>query len=567
MRATTSTRWNLVVLLAVTGAFAALAWTRRWVSDDGLIVTRTVRQLLAGDGPVFNAGERVEANTSTLWTYLLALVGAVVDVDLVRLSVWVGLVLSVVAVAVAVDASRRLHAGAPGSERLLPLGALVVLGLPPFWDFATSGLETGLVFAWLSTAYWSLVVSSRAGAAGSRRGPLVAVLLGLGPLVRPELAVASAVLLLALWWRRGAGLRAGVLLLAAGIALPVAYQVFRMGYYGVLVPQTAIAKSAGAALWDRGLVYLLDLVAPYALVVPLVLVGAATVLLLARGARSRDRADLVLVAAPLVVALVLATYVLRVGGDFMHARMLLPPLLLVLLPVFVVPLSRLRLALVIGAAVWALVSAVALRPDYASADPPLDLGSGIADERAFWASSVGEANPTTAAPFVASFHALATEVAEARPQGLVWRNRSAQLPVAEQLPWDVAVVTSIAGTGGSMTQLDEAVLDPLGLTYPLAAHIELGARDRPGHEKVLPDSWIAADAVQPGAALFPDGPSPQEVAAAREALGCGDLAEMQDSVRAPLTPERFVANLLGAPHRTSLTIPRDPAQAVAELCP
>ena len=32
---------------------------------------RTVRNLLAGNGPVFNQGERVEANTSTAWTYLM----------------------------------------------------------------------------------------------------------------------------------------------------------------------------------------------------------------------------------------------------------------------------------------------------------------------------------------------------------------------------------------------------------------------------------------------------------------------------------------------------------------
>ncbi|OOK71302.1 arabinosyltransferase AftB domain protein [Mycobacterium kansasii] len=47
------------------------AWQRRWIADDGLIVLRTVRNLLAGNGPVFNMGERVEANTSTVWTYLL----------------------------------------------------------------------------------------------------------------------------------------------------------------------------------------------------------------------------------------------------------------------------------------------------------------------------------------------------------------------------------------------------------------------------------------------------------------------------------------------------------------
>ena len=44
------------------------------MSDDGLIVLRTVRNLLAGNGPVFNAGERIEANTSTLWQYLITAV-------------------------------------------------------------------------------------------------------------------------------------------------------------------------------------------------------------------------------------------------------------------------------------------------------------------------------------------------------------------------------------------------------------------------------------------------------------------------------------------------------------
>ena len=55
----------------------SVLWTwdlqRRWIADDGLIVLRTVRNLLAGNGPVFNAGERVESNTSTAWTYLVCL--------------------------------------------------------------------------------------------------------------------------------------------------------------------------------------------------------------------------------------------------------------------------------------------------------------------------------------------------------------------------------------------------------------------------------------------------------------------------------------------------------------
>jgi len=61
--------WIGVAAVAV--LFGWASWQRRWIADDGLIVLRTVRNMLAGNGPVFNAGERVEANTSTAWTYLL----------------------------------------------------------------------------------------------------------------------------------------------------------------------------------------------------------------------------------------------------------------------------------------------------------------------------------------------------------------------------------------------------------------------------------------------------------------------------------------------------------------
>ena len=68
---TKTARLSVLAAAVVAGIFAFWGgWTRRWMSDDGLIVLRTVRNLLAGNGPVFNAGERVEANTSTLWQYL-----------------------------------------------------------------------------------------------------------------------------------------------------------------------------------------------------------------------------------------------------------------------------------------------------------------------------------------------------------------------------------------------------------------------------------------------------------------------------------------------------------------
>ncbi len=155
--------WVSVVVVAA--LFGWGAWERRWIADDGLIVLRTVRNLLAGNGPVFNAGERVEANTSTLWTYLIYLGG------------WIGgpVRLEYVALVHGAGAQRgRDRAGdarhgrlyAPGLQGrralLLPAGVLVYIAVPPARDFATSGLENGLVLAYLGLLWWMMVCWSQA---------------------------------------------------------------------------------------------------------------------------------------------------------------------------------------------------------------------------------------------------------------------------------------------------------------------------------------------------------------------------------------------------------------------
>ncbi|HEY0228026.1 MAG TPA: hypothetical protein VGC05_16915, partial [Mycobacterium sp.] len=124
------------------------AWQRRWIADDGLIVLRTVRNLLAGNGPVFNQGERVEANTSTAWTYLMYIgswVGGPLRMEYVALAL--ALVLSVLGVALLMLGAARLYAPSLRGRKaiMLPAGALVYIALPPARDFATSGLESGLV--------------------------------------------------------------------------------------------------------------------------------------------------------------------------------------------------------------------------------------------------------------------------------------------------------------------------------------------------------------------------------------------------------------------------------------
>jgi len=66
-------RWPGPFLLAlVVGAGIAWAWHLRWVGDDAYISFRYARNLIEGNGLVFNPGERVEGYTNFLWTVLMA---------------------------------------------------------------------------------------------------------------------------------------------------------------------------------------------------------------------------------------------------------------------------------------------------------------------------------------------------------------------------------------------------------------------------------------------------------------------------------------------------------------
>lgn len=590
-----------MLLTSTLVAFAALVWQRRWISDDGLIFLRPVRQILAGNGPVFNVGERVETNTSTVWTVvLLALAAALPGVAPEAVAIGAGLVVAVAALGFGLDAARRFA----GIGRVcVPAGALVVLALPPFRDFATSGLETALTWWWLAVLWWLLVRRSqrapRLFAEGAhRRRPgrpwPVALVIGLGPLVRPDLglvALTAGTALLVLEqprtrtaWARMVGLGA-----VAAVA-PLAYTVFRAGYYGLLVPASAPAKEASLPRWADGLHYLRDTAGSWWLAVPAAALLVAAIRLarprlrratspvpstrsprgLPPTARTRvwDRAGTVAVAlVPMLGGTAMLLYVVRVGGDFMHARMLLPSIFCLLLPVMALPLRRVTVLPLVVVGVWALVAAVALGPPYPA------IGSyGIADERGFYSELLAERHPVRAQDYrmhpwvgegtdvVAASRSpvLVMQVRGLGPSGPQWQ--ALALPPGSR----DALVWLNLGVAGALAPLETRVWDTVGLASPLAAHTTVIPDGRVGHDKNLPRAWFVAVT---GAALPDDrAADPADVAAANRALRCPALRELADSVSAPMTAERFWTNLVGAPERTALRFPRDPVLAEV-ACP
>jgi hypothetical protein len=100
----------------------------------------------------------------------------------------------------------------------------------------------------------------------------------------------------------------------------------------------------------------------------------------------------VLVLAPIGSALAHALYVTRVGGDFMHGRLLLPGLFALVLPFAVVVVPKTwnwRWPAVAGVVTWGLVCAVWLRVPYQRT-----VGrDSIADERGTWVAALRTPHP------------------------------------------------------------------------------------------------------------------------------------------------------------------------------
>lgn len=562
--------WHRFALpIAVIAFFTAKVWQQRWVSDDGWINIHIVQQILAGNGPVFNAGERVEAGTSPLWlmiqTPLTWLFG---HLSLGGVAVWQGLILSVIGLAAMCAAADELawrrRGRTAAAMSFLPLGILVIALIPPMWDFGTSGLETSLTTAWLGLSFWGLTRVLSLG--NSRRSPQLwwpAVVIGLAPLVRPDLTLMGAIFGLVLLLIGPWTVRRIATTIAAAAAFPAVYEIWRMGYYAVLVPNTAVAKDASKDWTEQGLNYLADYAETHgvALMVAICLVVALAHSLADRG---DWRAHLVRW-APVVAGLAHGAYVVRVGGDFMHARFLLPATIALVLPVAAIPMidrwnGRVATAIVALVGVWGTAWV---------ADPaPKPFGfAGIVDERAYWTAFVPSHKTLDEADWVKSQyyddgHAMRVRAASGE-SAFVERLDQAYKNTAMQpaRPGQFAAAFPALGSFGLGAGTRVTVVDPIGLTDVVNARVrpEPGTVYRVGHY-YRPPVWRIAKYAAPG----PN--QPKGVDDARAALRCGDLAEIIAATEEPLTAGRFLRNITLAPRLTGLTFSEDPAKARAQLC-
>lgn len=467
----------------LTGLSAALAvfvfLKNAWVTEDAYIIFRSVEQLFAGHGPVWNPHERVQTFTSPLWFWMLAGV---------RLF------------------TSDLYLGATALSLVLFLGTLVVLfqtlrnpwsfaaavaflvASTGFFDFTSSGLENGLAYFLLALFLKNFLSLSEGGDGASKgRAFRLLALAGLLVCVRHDLGLVifPASLYVVKAHARLASRRAWLSAIGLALLPLLAWSAFSLLYYGFPFPNTAYAKlNTGiprAALLLQGLECLCSSFANDSLTLPTIL--CAALLAFERGAKVGPRF--------LVCGIVLnLAYFMGAGGDFMQGRFLSYDYLIavtVILRGLAEPTWRVDPRLLAGAV---LLFGLVYR--HTPLNSPLDyenptIVGGVADERGFYFKALSLAayvrQRRDGAPFPRNDWADEGRALAGRP-GLV--------SVREQI-----------GLYGYFGGLDRKIVDPLALSDPFLARLPVTGWWRVGHyRRALPEGY--EESVRTGRARLAD---------------------------------------------------------------
>ncbi|MEK9149668.1 MAG: hypothetical protein AAB267_06450, partial [Candidatus Desantisbacteria bacterium] len=139
----TKTKWTFLAILVILVAHSIFLSSSFYYNavDDAYISFRYAKNLVDGNGIVYNPGERVEGYTNFLWVIIMALFMRLGISDIAFLSIWLGITISVGTIVILYKLSTLITRESDFFKISAPL-FLVVDSSFVFWT--VSGLETQL---------------------------------------------------------------------------------------------------------------------------------------------------------------------------------------------------------------------------------------------------------------------------------------------------------------------------------------------------------------------------------------------------------------------------------------
>ncbi len=294
-------RYKFFAILIFVTVITMLAWQ----SDDSYHAYIMAKNLVDGNGFVYNIGQRATASTCPLFTLVVA-AGYFVIRDMFFVSLLINIVFSALAFSILIRSFCR-------TKEQIVFSLFVLIGSVSFVSYTTSGLENAMLF-FLGALFMKVYLSHERY--NAKNMLILAVLVALIAMTRMDavLIFVPMALYVYLAKRDEVSFTRAVGLGLLGLLPFVLWELFATFYYGFPFPNTAYAKlGTDIALTDyivRGIRYYLNALVcdPIVLLVPVFGFVAAVIV--------RKAQYIVCMCGPLLYGI----YLLYVGGDFMMGR-------------------------------------------------------------------------------------------------------------------------------------------------------------------------------------------------------------------------------------------------------
>jgi hypothetical protein len=325
---------NLFIVVSAVAIIVSIIYSYKlkWLGDDIFIALRYVQNFVAGNGLVYNIGERVEGFTDFLWLMLISLFSKL-HFNPLTTTQTLGILSSVGTLIICSLIGYKIST--KQNVFILPF---ITVALALNYDYnvwATSGLETSFYGFLLCASFYVYFFSEF-----TEKNKLIVsgLFLVLALMTRPDALLitfgVNGLLVVYHFLIKTKFSKILTLLLLfnlAFIVIYIPYFLWRFNYYGFIFPNTYYVKLGNETLFSKGFYYIWLYFKPHftsfliIILPPLVLFPMLkTKPLESIKEYASDRWNAAFLTSIIVVYAYLIIFVAKVGGDFMHARFIIP---------------------------------------------------------------------------------------------------------------------------------------------------------------------------------------------------------------------------------------------------
>ncbi|MDI6767361.1 MAG: hypothetical protein QME52_11110 [Bacteroidota bacterium] len=314
------------VILAITIAgLVCLAWSHRFIQDDAFISFRYAQNLAQGNGLVWNVGERIEGYTNFLWTLLISL-GIYLGCEPIMLSYILGTLFFILSLFFTYKLSFLIT----NSHKIAHLTVILLGTNYTFFCFATGGLETQMQAALFVISSYICIQGLLLNQWSKNQLFLLSLLLTISILTRLDSVLMVGILASVTIYhtlKESFTFKHKLLKLFVFISPLIfvvgVWMLWKLSYYGDILPNTFYIKASAVTSPLNGLHYIYRFIFSY-LLFPLFIVGVFAI----RSFLKNHNSTMLILTAIILLWLL---YVIKIGGDFMEFRFMVPilPLLFI----------------------------------------------------------------------------------------------------------------------------------------------------------------------------------------------------------------------------------------------